>query len=301
MKLTPRELRGLRDATRQLDLRRPDLNGLWRDIAGDLASKPKRPFDTVIDLAAELSDLTDPGLDPVIRLFEDLASRFHTNEVNPFHSYAAALAERNDQADALEEYRVKAAQKSSIPAGRSETAVVIRLQRSGPNPETEFLLTMWRYPARDAPPRQVACAPGPHSERDIEQIVTEVLAREIPDLPPGGPMMEFALPDHLLDRAVEQWPLQGWPLGVDYPVVVRFGDRSGLDEHAWRSRCTQFRMQRLPLHDSARWADIWIDCQDPRDVSQLNGALQPNDPLPVLAPTPCHPDNPVPPPVPPAA
>ena len=172
--------------------------------------------------------------------------------------------------------------------------IVIRLDRYGPDPAKQVLLTIWRYPHRDAPARQVSCEPGPHAVRRIEKIVTDVLAREIPHLPPGRPMIEFALPDHILDRAVEKWTMNGWPLGTDYPIVVRFADRHPVEEHAWQSRERQFRSGRLPKQHSPWWADFWIACGDQRDSAQLNGMLQRNGQLPFIAMTAWHHGKPVP-------
>jgi hypothetical protein len=289
--LTPKERETLVEAVRQLGLGRRQFNALWEDIAGPFAFKPGRPFENVIDLAAALADLSGGELDPVIKLFEHLAVRLQTEKINSLQDYAAALAKRNKQTEALRKYRLEAQGRTVNPAG---PVILIRLDAYGPNPRKKFLLTIWHYSTRNAPAKQIPCDVGPHTERGIEKIVTEVLAREIPNLPPARPLIEFALPDYLLDRAVEKWTLGGWPLGADYPVVVRFAERPRLEQHVWRSRGSQLRSDRLPPNHPELWHELWVACQDPRDIGQLNGILQRNGSLPLIAMTAWHDGKPVP-------
>jgi hypothetical protein len=282
MKLTDEQLGRLDSAARELGLGRRDFNELWLRIAGQFAPDGAGPFRTMKDLATALADLPKPGtadeLDPLVRLFEDLAVQQQAESIGTLRGYATRLAARNGQAEALDRYR---ATVGGSPPARQQPVVVIRLDRFGPNPAA-LLLTIWLFTDGSAAARQVQCDPGPHAEQDLEQVITAVLDREIPDLP-GKPMIEFALPDHLLDRAVEKWTLEGIPLGEDYPVVVRFGERAGGSGPAWRSRAGDFHSGRLPSRGSLQWADIWVPCQDPRDKRRHNAAFQSNGGPPLVA------------------
>lgn len=277
--LTPRERDALESVAAELGLRRQDFNALWQEITGDFGPVP-RPFDTILDLAAELSDVTSQELDPVIKLFKhmDILRGAH-GRASAFGGYVEALARRNGQAEALRAYRIPAAEDRD----RCGPVILVRLEGYGPSPLKKFVLTTWRYASADGPARQVGCDRGPHTEREAMRAISAVLGREIPELPPGPLIVEFALPDHLLDRAVERWEVDGWQLGVDYAVVLRFAQRPRLEQRAWREHGDQLHIGRLPARDSADWTQVWVNCQDRRSTEQLNGAFRRSETLPLVA------------------
>lgn len=276
--LTPSERDALLVVAAELGLRREDFNALWQDIAGEFSPRP-RPFNTILDLAAELCDVTSQDLDPIIKLFMHLDVRRAHGPANALGGYAESLARRNSQLEALHRYSVS----PSRGAERTHPVILIRLEGYGPNPLKKSLLTVWRYAAGDAPARQVTCDRGPHTEREAMRTISAVLSREIPDLPPGPLMVEFALPDHLLDRAVETWTVDGWQLGVDYQVVLRLANRPRLEQRTWRERSGQLHSGRLPDRDSADWSHVWVKCHDHRSVEQLNAAFRRVGELPFVA------------------
>jgi hypothetical protein len=107
-------------------------------------------------------------------------------------------------------------------------------------------------------------------------------------------VIEFALPDHLLDEAVEKWKLkeradeEGYTMGVDHPVVIRFADRADGEKETWRSWRDQFRAGRLPVFGSPSWDRLWIRCGDARTRDQLNGLLRRTSQVPLVAMTAWH-------------
>lgn len=277
-RLNQAERQELIGAASQLGLRLPDFNGLWEQLAPPFAARPGASFESVIDLARALADLPEAEPDPLIRLFERIGDMRKAASLDPLQQRAAEIAMRSGQSEALD--KMRAATASTPSAG---PVIVVRLERYGPQ-QRKYLITMWSCPARDGRhAKQVECDPGPHTEPSLRRVLADALAEEIRNLPPGTPLIEFVLPDHLLDRRIEEWQLNGWQLGVDYPVVVRFDGREPLEEHAWRSRGHLLHELRLPARHVGQWADLWIDCQAPRDLNQLDGKLQRNRDMPFVA------------------
>jgi hypothetical protein len=284
--LGPEDWRRLTDLGAELNLRRAELSQLYRDIAGDLAPQPSRTLTSVTDLAAALADLTEDGLDWIVRLFAALQQRR-----DPETDYAALRAVRLGQDAELAAYR------SQVSAGGGEAArpvIVVRLDGRTPRPAQEVLLDIWSYRSRDGRAHPVDCEPGPHAVRRIDKIVMQVLAEEIEKLPPYRPVLiEFALPDRMLDTAVESWALDSLPLGDSHAVVIRSADRKP-HHQAWRARSGQFRSGRLPPPGSDLWEKLWVECTDQRTDVQLNGMLQANGRPPVIAMTAWHRGKPLP-------
>ncbi|HMH94288.1 MAG TPA: trypsin-like peptidase domain-containing protein [Streptosporangiaceae bacterium] len=294
--LTPSELGQLISLAAGARLRRADFSQLWRDIAGPRGPRPPFPLDDVTALAHAVADLLiRPDSDepaPLVRLFELLQDRQDT-PADP----ALSLARRLGQESALSDRRRKAA---AAPEDDSDgrPVIVVRLNSRTADPEREVLLDIWCYECRGDPPYPVEVPPGPYPLSKIEQVVTDVLADLIPDLPPHRPILiEFALPDRMLDDAVEWWTMDGLPIGDSHAVVVRFADRKPLQRRALQSRSEQFRDSRLPPKDSQQWDELWVDCADTRDLPELHRGLQFNGRLPLVAMTAWHPGRPVPVPV----
>ena len=295
--LTARAMPGARNsliiAADRLGLERPDFSALWREIVGELGPEPPAPLEDITDMIAALGDLPQNPLDPFVKLFLLLAIWGKDGWRADLRAQAAKLAGQNRQGDGFTHYRPRdLSHRDHDPV----PVILIRLERYGPDQLREVLLTIWRYSAIDGSPKQVSCPPGPHAVREVEKTITAVLAREIPEVSQDSkPMIEFALPDHLLDQAVEKWKVDGWILGVDYRVVVRFTNRTNLEAQAWQARESQFRSARLPSRDSASWRDLWVVCGDPRGRDQLNGLLQASSAIPMVALTAWHRGKPVPP------
>src|SRR6266487_6643442 len=287
----PRQLDALASAGTALGLSGADVKELWWQVVEPgYMPPPDADFVGVTDLAAGLADLMPIGLHPVIKLYCQLADMLtrigrlaHGRELR---THARTVAERADQLHAFEEYRdqLKRAPATEVD-DKPQPFIVIRVQ-GNPQNEKEAFLWIWSYQNKEPPARPVRCARGPHQVQVIERIVTKVLAKAISELPPARrPVIEFALPDHLLDWAVESWQIDQYSLGVDYPVVVRFTGRNPLQERQWKARCEELRTRSLPPRHSPTWADLWIGCQDPRSPREINAMLQRNGRLPVIAMT----------------
>jgi hypothetical protein len=269
------------DAAARLRLGRNDLNALYWEIAGSLAPDPERPLLTIEELASALADtLPDPAMPhPVLELFERLAELSAAEPVGILRGHADAIALRFGQAEKLAARRLVGLSAQKTRAG---SAIVIRLERSAPRPDKRFMLTAWRYDMAHGDARQIYCEDEACSLSEIRARVKKVITAAIPDLPPEGLRVEFALPDGLLNLPIENWDLgdRARPLGVSYAVVVRFAHRDPPAEHAWRSRGERIRSSQ---GRRLRGAMRWIDCHDPRDLRQFNGLLEANSDWPLVA------------------
>jgi hypothetical protein len=109
----------------------------------------------------------------------------------------------------------------------------------------------------------------------IKKTVRDVIAQAVPELPPGDLMIEFALPDALLNTAVETWDLgdPDRPIGVGHAVVVRSTDRDTFAQYEWQSRHARLRVSPTSGLVSAT---EWVDCREPRNLKSLYAALEAN-------------------------
>jgi hypothetical protein len=273
--LTNSEWGNLADAVKRLDYENK-LMDLWRDVVGSHPAPPERPLDQLNDLVYDLYDrpLQD-GLDPLIKLFVVLAGRFGGDYEIKLERHAEDFAARNGQAAALANYRNRHVK-------RSRPVIVIRMEPS--REPGEVSLTAWAYDYWDAAHRQVSNDEeyGPHSVAEVKEAILEVLNREIKGQPT---MIELALPDHMLDEAIEKWPLGQFSLGIRHPLVVRFaewpgqreGDKKRRDEarrteaqmRSWKGRFESLSMPTTP----SSWAAHWVDCASIRTAEQLYGML----------------------------
>lgn len=260
-----------------LGLGRRDFSQLYQDIAGDLSPPPPARLNSVTDLAAALANLNEDGLNPVVELLDELQRRRASDD-----DHAADLAARLGQGRELRRYRHRERQQRDQRSEDARPVIVVRLDANTPR-RGEVLLDIWSYRSRTGRARLVDCEPGPHTIRRAEKIVLDVLAREIDLLPAHRPVLiEFALPHWMLDTAVETWALDMLPLGDSHAVVIRSADRTP-KQQAWRSRSEKFRSERLPAKGAPEWGDLWVDCTDRRTIVQLNGMMQDDTRLPVVA------------------
>ncbi len=281
--LTRRELETLRQAGDLLGLRRPQLNRLWHDIVGD-GALPSTPFRDVLDLAAALADRLVGSLDPLSRLFAMLASWEESPLSSILVGYAREIATRNGQTSEFEEYQ-QADHKNTPPP---VPVIVIRVDRNEPDLR-ELSFTAWCYPDQAAPVTWIGQG-GPYTKKGLAQAVAELLTEQIPRLPGvEKPLIEVALPDDLLDHAVEDWLIDGVRLGIRYPLVVRFAHLSDGDARESAATAARFRGSRLPHpEDEDAWADLWLSCVNRPSRNELVGLFGLRDRLPLLAMTAWH-------------
>jgi hypothetical protein len=293
--LTESEQRALSDAVERLGFGQRKLTQVWQKVVGPHVPKPVPPFEVLNTLVDDLADRPLPGLNPLIKLFEVFADLFDRDIETRLRKHADDLAVRNAQERGLEEYRAQ-------HAVRERPVIVIRVDPYGQNPEEEVNLRAWSYADCRAPAVLVNEEPeyGPHPLGRIKEAILTVLRREIGAWPT---MIQLVLPDRMLDEAIERWELDAEsPLGVDYPVVVRFAEWPEDESEARRARARllgwkdDFLSLRMPV-DPASWEPHWVGCHDPRNARQLNAMLNGAGRPPFLAMTGWHKGEPVPMPV----
>jgi hypothetical protein len=300
-RLTEEEWKALERADSELSLRPEDYQRIWWEMADEFTPDPVRRFGSILDLTMAVADLApQPGrLDPLAQLIVIVGGRYGEMSTRTFRDYAERLASRKGQVEEFERYISE--RRPTLP-GEAPPALVIRLKGQEPDPDRKLQLTIWRYPALDAAPKKV-CERGPYDGNTISEIreaVTSVLASEIgQNLPPGIPLIEFVLPDALLDEPVERWTMNKGAdeadlpqLGEFYPVVARFADWDEIDEHMWRSRGGEFRNGRTPPKDPDSWTGLWVCCEDDRDFKKLSNVFR--NTLPLVAMTAWHAGEPAP-------
>ena len=298
--LTETEWRALTEAAGRLDYQNRKFSQLWRAVVGPHVPQLDRPLIKVEDLLEELSDRPGDGkLDPLVKLFEIFANPFDGDLESSLKGHAENIAARCGQSMALTEYRRQQTR-------HDRPVIVIRLEPAPEMEKEEVNLTAWAYDYWNAPQRQVSSELeyGPHSVENVKDAILQVLHREVGEPPT---MIQLVLPDHMLDEEVEKWPLDGFPLGIRYPVVVRFTEWPGESggngkkvespfastrERPWRGR---FESLRMPSGSS--WSAHWTDCSSTRSETGLYGMLNSGERPPLIAMTAWHDGDPVPIPV----
>lgn len=297
-RLKPEQHQALLRAQQTLRLERADLERLWRAVVGDLGPELEDDLDSLLDFPVALTEVPPGKLDPFARLFVQLEEEAKLQSRHGFLDLAKEIARSKRQRAALHSYR------RSIGSGkkRSMPVVVVKLDGYSPDPTAQMLLTIWRYGSGNSSASKGKCERGPHEASRLEEIVTAALRDQMRGLG-GDPLIEFVLPDQLLDEPVEKWEMRSgcqaeqgnkgdWPLlGEDYPVVVRFGSREPEAENRWEGRHDEFRKGRTPKLDSESWRNLWVCCGDKRDPRELNVMLQRKDSIPFIAMTAWQPWN----------
>ena len=300
--LTNSEWKALADAVERFSYQGKQLTLVWREVVDSLAGD--KSFNTLPALVDDLSvRLSQNGLDPLIKLFEVFASRTDGPLESDLRKHASDLAVRNEQTPALDEYRSR-----QVP--RERPVIVIRIEPSCEPGEVK--LQAWAYDYWEAPKRPVntALERGPHPIAKVEETILQVLHRVVQAWAPPT-IVQLALPDEMLDDAVEGWMLHGFPMGIRHPVVVRFGewpddepDENGPDPTQASSgaealmRSWKGRFSSLTTPPSWRaWTRHWVDCANLRNASQLYGMLNSPGRPPFIAMTSWPGGDPVPVPV----
>jgi hypothetical protein len=296
--LTGEESELLPRVVSKFGLTRPHFNELWESVTRGVVLRAPRAFYTLGALIDELANATtwddsqsaDParsGLDLITRLFVSMAYARWMPRTDGCHRELLGYAMVRAMKDKREGEFYKYAQRMENPAAEysvRQPVVVLRMLPDPPGAAKEVKLQAWSYPDRDALPIQVDCPSEryftqPSRIQPLREAVVEILDREIAALPQGAdPVIEFALPDDLLDLGVEDWEWQpGIPLSEAFPVVLRIaerdkGGRSNL--RAWRSRELQFRAEPVPVQGTLPWTGMWITCQTKYDRGEINRALR---------------------------
>jgi hypothetical protein len=256
----------------------------------DLAYKvtrrvPENALGTLGDLLAEIAEGQERDrIDPVTRLFVWLAydPRIADNRSRELQTYA--LIRQGGKRTGLPAF-MKTVESLMNDDGGS--ALVARVSSDDLGDKNRLTLEMWWYASLGATGEGVAVDSGPHTRHTVKKAIIDGL-NKVP-LVRGKTMIEFALPDRLLDDPVEEWDLgDGVPLSERYPVVIRLSDRKlPRDVNQWKVLGQSFEIDRMPFRDSLAWDDLWLTCRSgytPRDLNRVFMRVR----LPVLAMTAWH-------------
>jgi hypothetical protein len=271
----------------ELRLATEDFTQSWGDVTG---LPPSRAFVSLNDLIADLADRTWNGLDPITKLCVWLACRdgLPVGSVNELLGYARLRAIRQGEDRLLVvEYEKSVLERKLAPRN---PVLVVRLRPDSPGATRTFALDIWRYTDRGAGQHPVMADGGPYRLTDARRVIIDTLKEQV-KLLGGRPVIEFALPDSLLDHPVEEWDIGGEvPLGEKYPVVVRLAERE-IDGMSYvetlKSRATDFNNGSVPPRGTRQWDDLWLSCQSQYTPRELNRVLQQGK-IPMVAMTAWH-------------
>ncbi|HXL88560.1 MAG TPA: trypsin-like peptidase domain-containing protein [Streptosporangiaceae bacterium] len=274
----------------QLRLTAEDFTRSW----GVITELPlRRAIVSLNDLIADLADRTSKELDPITKLFVWLAchDRIGPDSSNELLGYARVRAIRAG-IDVLTVIQYEMSVRSRKRTARSPV-LVVRLRPDSPAATRTFTVDVWRYPDRGADQCPVVTDAGPYRLLDARKAIIDILKEQV-KLVEGRPVIEFALPDSLLDLAVEEWDIgDEVPLGEKYPVVVRLAERE-IDDSSYvenlKSHATEFKNGAVPPEGTQQWDDLWLTCQSKYTPRELNRVLQPllEQGIPMVAMTAWH-------------
>ena len=269
-----------------LGLTTKDFTRLW----GDVVQLPQqREFVSLIDVIADLANLMSNGLDPITKVFVWLACRdgIAADSVEKLLAYAR----RRDTRQRLSIVEYEKSLLERTPAPRNPV-LVVRLRPDPPSAKGEFKLDIWRYVDRqaDKDPVPILTDEGPYGLLKARKVIINILNKQV-RITGGQPVIEFALPDGLLDLPVEEWDAGNkTPLGEKFPVVVRLAERE-IDGISYvetlQARAAQFRDGSMPLRETREWDGLWLTCQNQYTPRELNRFLQRSN-LPMIAMTAWH-------------
>ncbi len=286
-------------AQEMLRLKRRDLERLWRAIVGDLGPKLQDDLDSLLDLADALTDAPPGELDPYARLFVQLEIEAERQSSHGYLDRAREIAKSRRQRPALRKYLKNAKKDARNDPKKSMPVIVVKLDEHSPHRLSQVDLTVWTYGRGSTSAGQAKCERGPYDVSQLEKIVTGALEGAMRGLG-GRPLIEFVLPDQLLDEPVEKWDMRSGCraeqerdedsplLGEDYPVVVRFGSRESEAEENWLGRKREFQNGRTPALGSPDWNGLWVRCGDKRGWRELNVLLGQAGCMPVIGMTAWH-------------
>jgi len=271
----------------ELSLATEDFTRSWGDITEFPAP---RAFTSLNDLISDLADRTWNGLDPITKLFVWLSYRdgVSPGSAGELAGYATLRALRQGQDRAsLVQYEKSILERKSAP---QSPVLVVRLRPDPPASTRAYIIDIWRYADREAVQHPVVNDRGPYPLPVARSTIIKILQEQI-RLLDGRPIIEFALPDNLLDHPVEEWNIGGGvPLGEKYPVVVRLAERE-IDGISYvgklKFRATEFKRGAVPPRGTQGWDDLWLTCQSQYTPRGLNRVLQQSR-IPMIAMTAWH-------------
>jgi len=272
----------------ELRLAAEDFTRSWGDIT---ELPPSRAFASLNDLIADLADRTSNGLDPITKLFVWLAcrDRIPVGSENELLDYARLRVIRQGEDHRLLLVRYQESVLVGKLAPRSPV-LVVRLRPASPGATRIFRLDIWRYADRGSAQHPVMADGGPYRLTDARTVIIGTVKEQV-KLLGGRPVIEFALPDSLLDHPVEEWDIGNEvPLGEKYPVVVRLAEREadGISyDDTLKSRATDFRNGSVPPRGTRQWDDLWLGCQSQYTPRELNRVLRQGK-VPMIAMTAWH-------------
>lgn len=253
------------------------LDALFRLVVGELRAGPEEPLLDEVELVREVADsvLPAPGEShPLVRLCDELAARTSGQESRRLRALAGKVAGKVGQ--------------RHLPLGadqgeraRRSSAVEVHLTPYAPNPR-RHLLTIFSYGDIRTRPAQIFCDDRPLTLREIRSRVKAVLPKAVAELHDADDLtIEFTLPHRLLGEGVDEWDLgtKEAPLGSQFPVIIRVGDRPPETSPRWWKRWESFH-----AHDGDHNAVLtWVDCRTERIFQKLYGCFQLDQKLAVLA------------------
>jgi hypothetical protein len=289
-RLSDKERLQLAAAAAELALEAADFTRAWGDI---VELPPQREFLTLNDLIADLADQTRNGLDPITKLFIWLACRDGVATKRANELIRGARERAPGQRLLLVRYEQSLLERKSAP---QDPVLLVRLRPDPPSATRTFVVDIWRYANRGngagERPRAVPVVTdgGPYPLSEARKVITGTLKEQV-KLVRGRPVIEFALPDVLLDHPVEEWDSgNAIPLGEKFPIVVRLAERE-IDGtsyvEALQSRAAQFKSGSVPAQGSPGWEHLWLTCQSEYTPRELNRVLGKSE-LPMIAMTAWH-------------
>lgn len=202
---------------------------------------------TIIQLLGRLHELVPPsGESPLLQQVRELAAQRTVEALRATLALGATSTDRSAEGPCL--------------------LVVLRRNGFAPN---EFLLSLTLF-EHSQPGQPQECGKSSGSLKEIQELLREVVP-QILDARRGLPLVEFAVPENLIDTAFDQWPVARRPdrpraedyrLGEKYPVVVRDLDRmdsavlSVRDRERWEHRWTLLHACEGPAGELLRMVDL---------------------------------------------
>jgi hypothetical protein len=272
-------------------LSRREFNELWISVTGGVMLQPPRPYYSMGDLVEALADSMRNGLDPLTRLFVCMAYAPWMpppGQDSDDRDQLLSLARRRVRSDGSDGrefdfalYQAQWITMSATKRAQKRPVVVIRLVPDPPDSRKDAKLEIWTYADRGAQPQPVTCPPGPYRISSLQTVteIIKILRKQVESLPPGAdPLIEFALPDHMLDIAVEDWRWErDLTIGDFYPVVVRLADRTDpAHVREWKTHGPFWHAgARVPTpQDKKAWTGLWVTCHGTPALRDMYQALR---------------------------
>ncbi|MEV0175815.1 VMAP-related conflict system protein [Streptomyces sp. NPDC050803] len=256
----------------------------WRSVHRDYG-EPSGRLDTMGDVLREVADAPAmlDGPHPLLQFIRQVTEATSPEDVGPLAHLVDSVAER------LGVPAPPPAATPSAPAPDRVAAISVHLDTQGPDSDRYFL-RVWKYPDLTEPPYAVLCDDRPLTLAEAQEQFRAVVPPAIGDLAEisSNVFMEFALPTAKLGSVdVDTWYLSQvwWPVGRQYPVVLRVLDRKPETYPAWTARWRRLRngpfddrvMDWVDCHKDVRPEQFFAWLQQQRDLSVLGLPFSPED------------------------